>query len=300
METSFLNIDISLFKQQFPFIKHSSIDNDFFIADLYFNKNLEKLKHPLRFDGYFALFCIKGELTIDLNLNSYKLKENSLLIYTPNNIMRIHNNLEDLHCVLIAVSKSYMSKISIDFNNLVRESLGVLKNPCIQLTDNQKNICNNYLNLANNLISYENKNKNESIGSLFSSLFYFMGNIWKEKLKEAEEDKVEKEYSKAEIIFEQFIHLVTEQHNKHRDMGFYAKKLFLSPKYLSKLIKEVSGHSGPEWIDSFVILEAKSVLKYSKLSIKEIIFELNFPNESSFYKFFKAHTGMTPNEYRNS
>ena len=63
-------------------------------------------------------------------------------------------------------------------------------------------------------------------------------------------------------------------------------------------MREASGRSAPEWIDSFVILEAKNLLKYSEKSIKEIVFALHFPNQSVFYKFFKAHTGLTPSEYR--
>jgi AraC-like DNA-binding protein len=87
---------------------------------------------------------------------------------------------------------------------------------------------------------------------------------------------------------------------KYRNVGFYADKLCLTPKYLSKLIKTTSGKSAPEWIDSYVILEAKNLLKYSDIAIKEIVYRLNFPNQSVFYKFFKARTGMTPSEYRNS
>ena len=92
----------------------------------------------------------------------------------------------------------------------------------------------------------------------------------------------------------------TEYHTKYRNVGFYADKLCLTPKYLSKLIKTATGRSAPEWIDSYVILEAKNLLKYSGTTIKEIVFKLNFPNQSVFYKFFKARTGMTPTEYRNS
>ncbi|MBO5978972.1 MAG: AraC family transcriptional regulator [Bacteroidales bacterium] len=74
----------------------------------------------------------------------------------------------------------------------------------------------------------------------------------------------------------------------------------MSPKYLSKLIKEVSGKSAPEWINAYVMLEDKHLLKYTDISIKEIVFKLNFSNQTVFYKYFKAHTGMTPTEYRNS
>jgi len=73
----------------------------------------------------------------------------------------------------------------------------------------------------------------------------------------------------------------------------------LTPKYLSKLVKTASGRSAPDWIDSFVILEAKNLLKYSDIPIKEVVYRLHFPNPSVFHKFFKAHTGMTPSEYRN-
>ena len=75
------------------------------------------------------------------------------------------------------------------------------------------------------------------------------------------------------------------------------RKLYLTPKYLSKLIKNVSGRSAHEWIDSFVILEAKNLLKYSDLPIKQIVDELHF-NQTTFYRFFKAKTGLTPSEYR--
>jgi AraC-like DNA-binding protein len=83
-------------------------------------------------------------------------------------------------------------------------------------------------------------------------------------------------------------------------MAFYADKLCLTPKYLSTLIKQASGRSAPDWIDDFVILEAKNLLKYTGLAIKEIVYKLHFPNQSVFFKFFKAHTGLTPSEYRNA
>ena len=102
------------------------------------------------------------------------------------------------------------------------------------------------------------------------------------------------------MLADQFLKLVSQYHTEYRNVGFYADKLCLTPKYLSRVIKSVTGRSAPEWIDAYVILEAKNLLKYSGLAIKEIVYRLNFPNQSVFYKFFKARTGMTPSEYRNS
>ena len=83
-----------------------------------------------------------------------------------------------------------------------------------------------------------------------------------------------------------------------RSVSFYSNKMFLTAKHLSTVVKEVSGKTASEWIDSLVILEAKALLKSSELSIQEIADELHFANQSFFGKYFKHHTGMAPKEYR--
>ena len=81
-------------------------------------------------------------------------------------------------------------------------------------------------------------------------------------------------------------------------MSFYAKQLNITPKYLSSVVKEVSGKTAARWIDESVILEAKALLKYSGMSIQEIAYYLNFPNQSFFGSYFKRNTGMSPSQYK--
>ncbi len=81
-------------------------------------------------------------------------------------------------------------------------------------------------------------------------------------------------------------------------MTFYAEQLFLTPKHLSRVIKEVSGRSAGEWIDEQVILEAKARLKNLSLTVQEISDQLGFPNQSFFGKYFKRHVGLSPSDYR--
>ena len=138
---------------------------------------------------------------------------------------------------------------------------------------------------------------------LLSSFFFLAGGIMEQRLGESvsyadPDGKPAKRIGRGDRIFDKFLGLVSEYHTKERSVGFYADRLCLSTKYLSKLIKTVSGRSAPEWIDDYVILEAKSMLKYSDLPVKEIVSRLNFPNASTFHKFFKAKTGLTPGRYR--
>lgn len=55
-----------------------------------------------------------------------------------------------------------------------------------------------------------------------------------------------------------------------------------------------------EWIEDSVILEAKTMLKHTDLSIQEITYKLNFPTQTFFGKYFKRITGMSPKQYKNS
>ena len=90
-----------------------------------------------------------------------------------------------------------------------------------------------------------------------------------------------------------------QQYNKReRNVSFYAKQLNITPKYLSSVVKEVSGKTAACWIDESVILEAKALLKYSGMSIQEIAYHLNFSTQSFFGKYFKQHTGTSPSRYK--
>ena len=271
------------------------LGDDLLIADLRYDKELKVFQYPFRFDGYIIIFCLKGRIKLDVNLDSFQIAENSLVLNVPGNIIRVSGIDRDDYDNM---SKNFMSSVRFDFNRLFNESVALMDNPCISLDDHERNICKKYLDLASELLTVDIQNKKEAIGALVSSISYFLGSIWTGRLSAAEHQP-HAPSAKAKNVYDQFLRLVTDYHTSERNMAFYADKLCLTPKYLSKLVKSVSGRSAPDWIDAFVILEAKNMLKYSDLSIKEIVCKLNFPNQSVFYKFFKSHTGKTPSQYRN-
>ncbi|MCM1428662.1 MAG: helix-turn-helix domain-containing protein [Clostridium sp.] len=101
-------------------------------------------------------------------------------------------------------------------------------------------------------------------------------------------------------LFERFINLVRENYKRERMLDFYARKLQVTPKHLSRTVKEQTGYSAAAWINRFVILEAKVLLKSSNLHVQQIADELNFASQSFFGKYFKRQTGLSPREFRNS
>jgi AraC-like DNA-binding protein len=85
---------------------------------------------------------------------------------------------------------------------------------------------------------------------------------------------------------------------RHRNVSYYAQKLFVSPKYLTTVIKEESGKTAGEWIDEMVLLEAKILLQNKELTIAQVADNLNFNDQSTFGKFFKNLTSQSPLDYR--
>lgn len=301
MTESFHILDIRSLRNLFPVTGGESFADSLFITDTHYSDNLRFLAEPVRFNGYLAFFCQGGDFTVEVNLKSIKVRNNSLIICVPGAIWRVTevnpDTLKDVHIVLIAASTELMSTIRFDFNSLFNESIAALNNPSIILEGKSLELCQKYFDLAKNLFENELPGSRDAIRYLISSVFYMLGAIWTSQIKEAREHNVTLG-ARSQTIFDSFLKLVAEHHCSQRNVSFYADKLCLTPKYLSKLIKNVSGRSAPEWIDSFVILEARNMLKYSDMPIKEIVFHLHFPNQSVFYKFFKSHTGMTPSEYR--
>lgn len=301
MEEILHNISIKRFKSRFPDMPGAALGDDLLIADLRYDKALSVFKYPFRFDGYIIIFCISGRIQLEVNLDAFQVGSNSLVLNVPGNIIRVsgvETDERNLHFIVVAMSKSFMSGVQFDFNRLFNESMALLDNPCITLDRSERRLCREYLDLASVLLTSDIQNKKEAIGALISSISYVLGSIWTGKLTAAER-KPHAPSAKAKNVYDQFLRLVTDYHTSERNMKFYADRLCLTPKYLSKLVKTVSGRSAPDWIDAFVILEAKNLLKYSELSIKQIVAKLNFPNQSVFYKFFKSHTGKTPSQYRN-
>ncbi len=133
---------------------------------------------------------------------------------------------------------------------------------------------------------------------VIAALTYQVLQMVTRRIKDNSESKMPR--SRRTTYVNEFMRLVHEHHTRERSVAFYAGKLFISPKYLSLIIKESTGKSATDVIDSYVVLEAKNLLRFSGKNIQQVAYELNFPNQSSFGKYFKHLTGMSPSEYQRS
>ncbi|QSW90155.1 AraC family transcriptional regulator [Flavobacterium endoglycinae] len=83
-------------------------------------------------------------------------------------------------------------------------------------------------------------------------------------------------------------------------VDFLAQKLNISPKYLSSMLKQLTGLTAQQHIQIKVLEQAKEKLSTSGLTVSEIAFDLGFEHSQSFSKFFKSKTNLSPLEFRKS
>lgn len=110
--------------------------------------------------------------------------------------------------------------------------------------------------------------------------------------------KSEFDEPRAQQLFDKFMKLLSAYHAKERSLQYYADKMCLTPKYVSSKVKEYSGKGALQWINEYVVLEAKMMLRYTEMNIQEIAYALNFSTQSAFGKYFKQQAGVSPRQYR--
>ena len=301
MENSFYNMELKQFRELFVDDQQAALGDDFCIFDGRYSGKFEQLEFPVRLDAYLVLFCIKGRIRFSVNLKEFTMEEDHIALMLPGYIGQVvevpEEDKADLHYVMAGVSRRYLSTLHIDLNRFFSDGFSLLDSPCVRLTVEERLVARRYMELASLILNANVPNKRACMGLLISSLFYLSEGVFTNRMKQAGQESAARA-SRAEDVFNKFLRLLADFHTQERSVTFYADKLCLSPKYFSKLIKTASGRSAPDWIDSYVIMEAKNYLKYSDLSIKQIVYQLHFSDQPTFTKYFKVHTGLTPAQFR--
>ena len=248
--------------------------------------------YPFKVDMANALLCLKGTIKGKINMKPYTTKASEMMIILTGQILELEYVSEDFEGLNIAMSKRFFEGFELDDSFSIFTS--VYNNPCIPLSPSELEAMKMYYTLTQNTIrAKENPHRLEIVRLLTKAFFYGAGYFFHKMDDNAE-------ISRNKALYDNFIKLVHTHFKEQRNLDFYAKKLCLTPKYMSSVIKEAGGKSAGEWIDERVILEVKALLKSTNMTIQQISDELNFPTQSSFGKYFKRLTGISPKEYRNN
>lgn len=245
---------------------------------------------PTKLDRALIIVSTSGCCNIKINLIEHEVEAPMLISLMPGQIIEMLGASSNFQAYAIALSKRFIDMVNIP--GWQNRYLEIYNNPTLKLDGDQLYVLRIFFTILHRAASNtENPFRLQVIENLLR-VFYYGG------ISSSSNTDSQTPYKNS--IVRRFMELVQEHHQHERLIGFYADKLCITPKYLSKLVKENTGRSAGEWIENHVILEARAMLQSPNMTIQQIATALNFPNQSFFGKYFKRATGMSPKQYRQS
>lgn len=289
-------------KKSIPIVEISHLHNvddnlkhDFLISDTSEDILEIILEYPVKINSVVVGICVRGKGKIQVNLEYLNLSEKNIFIMSPKAIFQCH--LEDISDDFLIKYISFSPEFVSDFDiSYLYADLQLT--PYVQLLDNQEYeyLLRLYTGLLEKYNRKEDLFKKEIIKySLLSAIYEFC--IIDNKYCSEREEQIK---NRDEQLIRNFYKLLLKNYRQQHNTVFYAKKLSLSPKYLSTIIQEQTGRTVSDWIFNFIIIETKALLRSTQMTILELAYYFNYADATSFGKFFKKQVGMTPKEYRHS
>ncbi len=271
------------------------INNDFFIIRESHDLDENSYAYPFRTDNCAIMLITEGEGNMQINLEEIYIEKDDIVIITPNSIIHPANKGSYVRAKGIVFNDSFVQK-NIRHMHYINEiiffsdrSTPILR-PGIDERETLKFLIDK-ISMADEQNNYYSK---DIINHYFNALLLELMVLY----RYSDARMIDPKTSRKKDMINQFLVLLSEHSKKERTVEFYAEKLFVTPSYLTRIVKEASGESTRTIITNSVIIEARDLLLNSNLSITQIAEKLNFSDQSFFGKFFKKKMKMSPKMFR--
>jgi len=236
------------------------------------------------------VICIGQRGRIDLmydDMADYSEKHTVAVIF-PNHSVSMVSKTDDYLATLIVVDASVLNDPMLQIINQMRYRYE--SHPCVKLDRHEYKMITDVVGGMREIKRLELPDNRMLMTRLLEFLLRLLSHYRKSKLNETGANR---------RVSMQFHSDLVQHFSKHHDVGFYAERVCLTPKYFSAVVKQETGHNAAYWIRVKIIAEAKMLLHIRQdLSLKVIADMLGFGEQASFSRYFKRETGLSPTEFR--
>ncbi len=245
-------------------------------------------------DSLLTIICLRGRAIFRIRLHEYEISRGSYLLIGANVPFYIAENSEDFRIDVVRVGDSVFD---LSYDEILKKRLDKLT---IQHPTN--NINNKKLMMFHIIHSYLKVMTKERNNFYRDMIVFEYVKIFLYEACHILDDTYSdgRPKIKERNIANQFFQLVEEGFREKRKVEDYATQIGITAKHLAYVIKKTTGKYPSEWLENYVLLESKRLLRSTDYTIQDISYDLNFSTPSHFGKFFKSQTGMTPKKFRDS
>ena len=241
------------------------------------------------------VICHQGYARGEYDMKPIEFRAHDLSLIYPNHPILDVETSDDYRSTLIILSSSFYEELRPRFS--YGNGRFFHNQPCFHLTEMQYQCLCDTVRLLKSVCSFDIPSQKDTISSIIDVIskliYHFRENDATNTNPQATNT------NSNDLLFHRFYELLAMHYKESREVSYYARLLCLSPKYFGSLIKKEMGRSASQCIAHYVALQAKSMLCYrNDLSIQQIGYQLGFDDQTSFSRYFKATTGLSPKEYR--
>lgn len=269
------------------------LDQDFWVVDNVRPMMFQSLTEPVKFAANTWIFVKRGYCDAEISLISHKVQAPAFVQIRRSQFLMPSYISADFEAAVIVMSKRFEENLFLLLSDTTLYG-SMSRRVWVPMPEAVASKVDGFIGELNALLA-DRENPYGGQALVFGVASFVFRALY--KCYEPYKDEIMANQGR---MANRFLSLVQENYKKERFLDFYASRLEITPKHLSRTIKAQTGYTAVEWIERFVILEAKVLLKSTNLNIQQIADELNFPSQSFFGKYFKKYAGMSPKEFRNS
>lgn len=274
-------------------IKYDYIDDDVLMLTEF--GELVKLETQ-ELDSYLVLACNKGRLMVDVNGETIQMQGVEALILPPKTRLSNYMASPDLSYDFVGISSPLVKRLLGSHIEEWNRSIYVNRTNHIVADEEVRRQFAYYRDIIYfKMQQHERRFHHEVVHAILQAILF---DYLEKMLADVPVIETEGITNQKSALFKRFLELLTTRHVKHQLVDTYAQELCVSPNYLTKVTREVSGKTALEWIREYTEADVRYYLLNTDLSVKEIAEELGFPNLSFFGKFCRRAFGYSPNDFR--
>lgn len=245
-------------------------------------------------DSLLAIICVRGSAKFHIRFREFEIDKGTYLLINSNSPFFIKEHSEDFRIDVVRIGDSVFN---LSYDEVLQKRLErlILEQPTNRIS-NKKLLMFHMIHSYLKVMMREKGDyyKDMIIFEYIKIFLYEACHIMDDTVSAPNLKKKERN------ITNNFFQLLEKEYKVNRKVEDYAGQIGVTAKHLASVIKKTTGKYPSEWMENYVLLESKRILRSSEDSIQNISYDLNFATPSHFGKFFKKHTGITPKVFRDS
>lgn len=257
--------------------------------------SLDELRGEQNITGYGGIIiCRSGSATMRIDFKSWTLGVGDVITLFPNDVVCIENVSDDFTVEMLRYDPAMLREASLQLERTVYSRLR--NDRCRQGAQVVTDIINAMFNL---LRIYFDQPECKCLDQLVLCQLraFFIG--FYDYISRCESDTEDETTTRTNELFNQFMDTLERDYKQSHDVAYYASQLCITPKYLTTIVKRMTGHTPKTIIDHYVVLQLKLQLRNRDITVKQLAWDFHFSDASFFCRYFKQHTGLSPQKFRD-